>query len=344
MSSSGDNDHNDCVVPPVPQRSNRLPGGQSKPRAPLMFLTFGRCSALGAAFAHSARVAGGDGVCVFRFGGDRIDLVAVRRTRTMMSVVSVPRAAFVAYRHESGDVVQFAVANDALDRIARVCLSPLYNNYSLTFMFECNGMPEEVLHVMLCSRSAAASPPPLIVRATLAPARDQSDADAAASLVEAATAAVGLHYQFRVRLSAASLCDNVKCMLAALEPSTVTILLGPEALEIAALTRDARTQLCVSWPFGDGAVAGKRKRVANSGGMAHLETLIHGVRLAQFRDSQRFAASTLADALAQLDGGDAVVLYLGVGVEHGEAMPLLVERTCGACQYRVWVAPRPPAD
>jgi hypothetical protein len=291
-------------------------------------------------------VAGGEGVCVFRFGDDRVDVVAMRRTRSMMSCVSVPRASFVAYRHDRGGVVDFVVTSDALDRIARVCQSPLYNDYSLTFMFECNGMTEEVLHLMLCSRTA--SPPPLIVRATLVPARDQSDAGAAVTLVEAAMAAVARHYQYRVRVSAASLSENAKCMIDALEPSTITVLLGPDALEMAALTRDARTQLCVSWPFESGGVegGGKRKRGGGGVGTAQLNTLLAGTSLARFRDSQRFAASTIADALAQLDSGgsETVALYLGVDGERGEAMPLLVEAVSGRWLCRVWVAPRPAAD
>jgi hypothetical protein len=204
------NNDDDCVVPPVPHRSNRLPGGQSKPRSPMLFLTFGRCSVLGAAFAHSARVA-------------------------------------------------------------------------------------------------------------------------------------------------ASLCANVQSLLDALEPSTVTVLLGPEALEIAALARDARTQLCVSWPVeggvaaGGGAAAGSAGGGTGSGvgvdGAVRMETLISGVSLARFRDSQRFAASTIADALALLDSSsETVVLYFGIGDERGEAMPLLVESAWGSCQFHMWIAPRPAAE
>jgi hypothetical protein len=314
----------ECVVPSVPRRLNRLPGGQNKPPSPLMFITHGRCSVLGALFARSARLAGAAGSCVFRFGAERLDLVALRHSRSMMSYVSVPRAEFVEYRHASE--LRVCVASAALGRIAHVCQSPLYNDYSLTLMHECTGTRDEVLHLMLCARSSSVVAP-LIVRATLSPARDQSDAGAAIELVEAATAVIERHYQFRVRVGAGSLRDNVRCLLDALEPSTVTILLGPDALEMAALTRDAQTQMCVSWPFG--------------GADCVLEKLVAGaVPWSRFRDSQRFAASTIADALLCCgEEEERVMLFLGVG-ESGEAMPLLVE----VGGMRIWVAPRPVGD
>jgi hypothetical protein len=361
----------ECVIPPVPKRSGRMPGRQPKPDNELIFVTYDCAATIGATFRSLCRHE--EAVVLIVFDEDRLEFASMTRDDTMMVRVHMPRSAFIAFRGVAERRV-FAAPAVSLQQWAAMCEAPAIGgeSYSLTLMYEQSGLRNEVLHMMLYPRDGDVANA-TVTRSSISPLCDEDGSVADVRLVAGRTDC----YQYEVVLRAHTFAIALASLIDASECPAVTLLLGDRAFEMSVVSRDGRSRTTVTCGVEPPAQTGgaddgraeelargddRRKRAASSGDIARTASGTTGARsritslsctrapLRLFRNycmpagQLRDLAHMIEVHLARGNGGETITLRLGVGPDE-TPLPLFADYQvrCDAPMssyaLRCWIAP-----
>lgn len=318
-----------CVVPPVPTRSQRLPGGLKKPESGLVFVSYDSAAALGSTLG--ALCDRGDenepAVVVIVFDDDRLEFVTLSESNAMMVRVQVPRTSCLAFRGVSArrEFVAAAACVQQWAKLAAACPAA-----SFTLMFEQSERRDEVLHMMLYPSDGAIEDG-VVVRSAISPLCDDDDPNV--QLLASHTDG----YQYEVVLNARVFARTLLALIDGTGAAVVTLLLGSEAFEVSAVARDGRSHACTS--FGVGA----RCRIASLVDRPLVFSLFRNHRMpaAQMREVALLVG-------AQSDAAETdVALHLAVRTDTTPptVLPLFIEHRLrsatpqSAYAVRTWIAP-----
>jgi len=263
------------LVPPVPSRSTRTPGGALKPQGVVFRALYDRSDLLCNTMAVLGKFYN---LMPLTFTARGLEISALDSVHMMYARMLVPTTSFVCYDNLQEEAVEVCVSTKAVERVSRMSSK----NTSMSFMYDQYGSSDEVLHLMYYPRTEKNANEQCIRTSFRG------------SLNEFEPLNPDTSYQYRVFVPGALFYKNVKHL--ADDASVISLMLSDSAFEMAAVSEEA----VATTSFTMGAV--------------HKERLPHDPlaeqNMLQCADAQTAANCCLIERLPEAEGSGVSMAVL----------------------------------
>ncbi len=204
------------LIPPIPERNGRTPGGMPKARGVVFRATYDCSTTLVKTLSCFSSM------CEFvplMFTDKGLSVQILGSDKVAFASVFIPASSFMKYENLAENVINVTIAAEAVEKMVTACSPEL----SFTFMYDQYSNPDEPLHVMLYPRTES-SKDDQVLRKTFRPCD-----------VELNGAFPDFQYQYRVHVDPRTFSNDIKELKK--DARTISLVMNEDRFELSCVSK-----------------------------------------------------------------------------------------------------------